>query len=379
MAAATKKSVLAAKVGNRLNNAFKKSAEGEIDWGFQSLPPGITGGVARLKECRFEVIPAGKENGAPPGSVRLRMMGVMVAPKTVEVRGQSCQVKGLQTWRFETVADTKGKRDGKDVTISQAEHAETVINLLRQLGAQFSENPTAEEVEQAAADLENEKPYFRITTRESEETLNPDGSVKYKARVWETWGGIRGLEDYEEVDDDNGGVVDETPTAQAAAPSKNGTPKNPAAAPTEDISTLTELDRLVEIAEGPAGIEEAAAVARIIELGVEAGLTKEQVEAADDWPSAKALIEEAQAGGGDAGDDAQQEFTVEKGNVYKFTPRDAKGNPLKGTNKKPLPAADCEVMAVNASKKTATLKNMEDGKTQYKDVSWEWIKADNPF
>lgn len=366
MPAQTAKSGLMAKYGNKLAEAAKKHAGDEFDPGFQRLPGGISNGIARLTECGFQQVAAGKNYA---GEYLFRAAGVVVSPKEND-KGQI--VKGLTTSVIEMICETK-TQGGKVTTLE--EHVANVQNYLKGLGVTDDDSLMAENLEATCAALKEAGPYFKFSTRESAAVMNPNGTVKHEARVWESWHGCKGLEDYTEDEPD--AVVDNTAAAApapAAKPTTNGTAKP---APVKgkvgktpepkEVDYSAEEDTAVLVAAAEDQNEQAQQ--RLIELAVAAGVAEDTARGADTWAEVVEMIANAgEAAGGEEGTIPEAE------QVWGYCPLDAKGKPGK--------QIEIEILSVDADKKTVTAKvnggkTINDPKTK-KPLAISWDKLETP-
>lgn len=344
-----------AKVKAAINPLAKKHAEDDVDYGFQPLPGGIRNGIARLTDAYFDVYKEGKNQGQP----YLRMVGVVVEPETHE--GE--RVRDLQTTLMVGICP-RGEGD-KARTLEDA--VVEVQNELKKLGADPSSIEDTDSWEATVKQLVEDGPYFYFSTRESPETLwdtGPNkGQVRYKARVWESWRGIKGLEDFTPESGGTGGGMEQAePPKQATpqpAPKAAGQPpanKPPTKAATNapdpepdptEYRDDADLDSLAERADG--GDDDA--ITAMTEAAEKAGVTEDQIAAVNSWKEVVEIIK----GGADTGAGEEVPFAVDE--IYKYHARDAKGVPLKDPKtKKPLKPEEVIVVAVDAENRTVDLK-----------------------
>ena len=113
-----------------------------------------------------------------------------------------------------------------------------------------------------------------------------------------------------------------------------------------------DLDQLGEAADGGDTAAQAT-------LAGQAKLFNIDSDSADNWTAVAEALKEA---GGEpvAEEEAAEdtEWIPEKGQVYLYKPAGSKK------------AVECEVLAVFPDKNSLNLKNLDDGKTQYKGVKW---------
>lgn len=354
MAKQTVKSGLAAKLGKRLDEAVRKHADDPTDYGIVRLPGGITNGIAKLIECKFDQYKPGSnmkkaDGSSAVGEYYFRAAGVVVSPEDVTDKdGNAVRVAGLQTSIMIPMCDTKTQAG--DVTTVD-DYIERVLNELRKLGVDTT-GATGDDLEPLAAAAKDAAPYFRFSTSKSKPTPQfPD------PRVWENWNGTKGLENY--VPDEAPAVDDQTGAA-AAEPSANGT--------AGEYRDDQDVDSLAAVADDDNHPDQADAQDKLTKFALDAGHTQKAIDGTKKWSEVADLIK---AGAGEAAADPADEGggAWEAGNVCTYKVKDPK-NPKKAG--KPT---KCQVTAVAADEKTVTLKNLEDRKTVYKAVSVNEIEA----
>lgn len=321
---------LAAKYGSKLDQAVKKHADDPTDYGMIRLPGGIKNGIARLVAAEFNTFKPGTTNA---GEYYFRAAGVVVEPKSVEVDGQTVPVEGLQTSIILPVCAT-GQGD-KHRTLEQ--NVGNILNEIRKLGADTT-GAGMEDMEALAETLKEAGPYFRFETRTSEAVLNPDGSVKYAPRVWESWYGSKGLENYAPADDD--GTVDNTGADSGGGEEAGGDEGSGDEGGGEDAGTdytAMSLEDLAAAAEN----QDTAAQEEISRRGEEAGVGQETNDA-QSWDEAIKVIAGATKpkvgkGGAKAGGKDKGGVTPKVGETYTYSPVDPKtkkaGKPVEVTVK----------------------------------------------
>lgn len=418
----------AAKSPFDFKKALKTHAADPTDYGqdFESLPGGISGGVARLTTLTTGVYKTGDNKGKR----FFRAAGVVISPKThVEVirtwedlgqgkgrvknagtREVVCE--GKQTSIMVPLCDLPAKSDG---TVRDTDYQIGVMmNELRKLGgdectAHLAEAADPEaELEALFQSLVSADPpiYFKFGTRSSDPTAQyPD------PRVWESWYGSRGMEGY--VPDQAPAVRDaspppsrnghapaqqaqpstpaarQTPPAQrpaAAAPARPAAPaRKPAPPPVQEPEETEDLYALAERADD----NDTEAQRRLEDLAREAGADAAAIKAAENWravadlasgttPDAAAEDQPEEAPAEDeapANDDPWADNPPKKEDIYAYTVRDAKGQPIKDkkTGKAARPV-EAEVTAVNAKARTVDLKDLADAKKTYKGVPWDALE-----
>lgn len=371
------KSSLMSKLGNKLREAHEEHKNDEtVASAGGDLPPGISGGIAKVVDCKFDFV---KDDKKLAGEPYFYAAAIVVRPK--EFNGMIIQ--GERTSIMEMLCDTPERESRKTVS----DHLGWVYNQLRLLGADTS-NLDVDDLEATAAAIKEAGPYIKFRTwagKPTKEYPNP--------RTNHVWGGTV---DYNEDDDPSNAVVDETPPAPtaparaAAKPSTNGTPAKgpavakqlqaqgktapqqagpkpgtrapakPAPAPEPEPEPFNEFetadDLLALITSGDEDAEQ-----RLSDMATAAGISDEDIANAPDWATLAAMVNDAQQGSaGELEADAGDEVTV--GYVYSFLPP-------KGKKK-----VEVEVVSLNAAKKTATVKDLANPKIQYKDVAYDKLE-----
>jgi hypothetical protein len=350
MPAATAKSKLLSKIGPNADAIVKKHANDETKvGGFQNLPVGLKA-VCKLMTCKFVELDKDTKiknsKGQPAvGEFQFRAQAVIVEPEVFD----KMKVKGRQVWLFEPVFDTK---KGDDTIFSQEDHIANILNEMRKLGGdEYTKDCGANDLEALAKGLEELKPHFHFSTslREGRTVAGkkmPDG-------VWENWNGCAGLEDY----------VGPDGTATGTEDSTGGETPPDDEPPADDTSDPVDIDAMVAAAES--GEDENSE--KLKEYAATLGIDGDTIDNADSWDAVKEMLTNGASG---SPEDTVQEFEPEKGVPVKYAPPDLKDK----TGKKRLKPVDCDVTAVNKTKKTADLKNLSN-KALYKNVPWAELEA----
>ena len=401
MPAKKSKSGIVAKLGSAGQAAWNKHKEDEVRYaGGEELPAGIEGGVAQLVECKFDVY----KKGPNAGEYFFHARGVILEPK--EFGGQ--KLEGRHTSITKPLCETEFS--------SLEENIDKVMNELRKLGVDTTE-VSFEDIEEVAASLKEEQPYFRFRTWKGEKTkefpnprLNEDwrGRCEYEASeetedvVDETDGEVEeeeaGEQDLESlaVEADGGSqeaqnvlteaaeaagvdpeeydtwslVVEAIQSASSPKSKKSAKPAKAKAAPVEeeeeeeaeeedenevDTSDIS-LQDLGDLADE--GDEES--MEKLTERAAEAELDPDEYAS---WKElAEALVELRSSGGDEEEEEEEEEeATPEKGEIYFYKPPKAKK------------AIECEVILVMAKAKTVSLKSLDDNKV-FKGVAWSELK-----
>lgn len=349
-----------AKYRKAIDAAAKEHAGDPIDYGFQRLPGGITNAVAKLVECTFGTVAQGKQNAGEP---YWRAAGVVVSPAEAP---DGTPILGLQTSIMEMICDTKNSK-GEVTTLKQ--HVVSIMNEMKKLGGPDLD---VTDLEAAAAALKEAGPYFRFSTSSGKAT--PEYPTP---RVFENWHGSKGLEDYAP---EEAGVVDErteTPPArngtaarrQAKAEEVEAADDEPAA---EEFDEFGDIDSLVAKAEE----QDKKAQEQLKEFALKAGASEEDVDNAGSWQEVADMI-----GSGAAADDEPAEEAAApepaEGDVYLYSPIDPKTKKpfVDAKTKKPRKPVEVEVLSVDKKTSTCTVKSLDDGKTQWKGVAFDDLKA----
>lgn len=402
-----KKSGLAAKYGAKLDTAVKNHGADETTYGIIELPPGISNGIAHLFEAKFDVYKTGQYQG----EYYFHARGTVLAPKSVQTAQGEIPVEGLQTSITLPCCETKNQKG--EVT-SLEDNIAAVLNEFRKLGVDTT-NFTANDLEATAEVLKTQSLgsspiYFRFSTSQSAPTPafpNP--------RVWQNWHGIKGLEDFQPDTEgavDDGGAKTAAPVSPPVAPKptaaapKPTTPAKPATAPTKPAAAAVpakpaaapakpaakkpeppkapepppaavpsdefgELTDLVGLAD--AGDDDAQT--KLANAAREAGITDDQMKAADSWAAVAQLITGAQGGEAPAeepaaeapaeGGEAEWKPAVEE--VYGFEP------PLPGGKKGKK--IEVEITAVDEATKTCSMKSLDDPKKTWTKQGWDKLQS----
>ena len=340
------------------------------------LPAGIEGGVAKLKECKFDIIKEGKQNA---GEYYFYAVGIVVEP---------AQYAGCRTSIMEMLCDTPRSTSRP----TQADHLLWVQNQMKLLGAD-PESLTADQLEATAAALKEAGVYFRFRTwqgkkrKPGEQGYNPqydgpdapppkvnhvwDRAFEYVGGKQEAGGGVqvneqtrsnRGVDSNPDGAGDNDQQVDNT--EEIVDDESSG-------ATTEDTETTTDtpdLAALVSAAEE--GSEEAQEELKALALS--AGADADTVEGASSWQEVADMIASVGQGAED-NNEQETEWEPSKGDVIQYSPIDPKTKKpfVDPKTKKARKPVECEIVTVNKAKKTVDLKNLADGKTVYKGIAWE--------
>lgn len=394
------KSKLAAKYGANLGKSAMSHAKDETTAGVQGVPPGIRDGIARLTSVKFDAYKTG--NNA--GKFYFQCQGMAITPDSIPGPQGILKVRGRNT-RVQIAIDEQKDGSGK-VTATQDEQVAKIVNQMRLLaGDEFADqilkdnapaaiqnDPNklglwaAEMLESMAAQLNESCEsddtaihfYFSTSERAAREYIDPKTKQKKtsQAGVWENWGEACAAPDQaSQVDDDSGA---------SKAPSSNGTPTPADETPSDDATSPDEtpsltpeeiealdLPTLAEVASSETPDAELAGE-RLSALALEAGVSEDEIKAAESWVAIVELIEAKAAEAEAAASTPEPEWEPSVKQVYKYQVLDAKGKPvINPKTKKSANPIEVRVEAVDKAKKTVKLKNLEDGKTPYLNQSWD--------
>jgi hypothetical protein len=373
MPAQKKSGGLLAKYGDRLRNAHEQYAAAETNYGNINLPNGIDMGVALLTDLKIGEYKSGDNQGEPFFMAR----AAVVRPK---VHG-GMKVEGLSTTLGpEPLCDVKkGKRETFE------DHVGWVYNELRKLGIDTT-GVDPDGLEQLCEEIKNGDPiYIRFRTWQGEATEqypNP--------RVNEEW---QGAIDYtpEEGDDvqDNttppapaparktpaastnghkpaaaSGAKPSTPVARKTAPAPPTRAASAKDKPEESVPFGDDLDMLGE----KAAENDADAIVALTKRARAIGWSDKQINDAAKWEDVVEAIREAETPEETAEAETEEE-SAEEGGGEDFVP--AVKDVVYFKPPKAKKAVECEVTAVFEGNRTVNLKNLDDGKSVYKAISFD--------
>lgn len=373
------KSGFLAKHGDRMRKAFDAHKGDETEYSnFGDLPAGVEG-VAQLVECRLTQVKEGKKNA---GEWLFYAAGAVKQP--AEFEGQ--RLFGRRTSITCPLYDTPDRQGRKTLE----EHLAWVTNELRKLGVDTAEMDV-EELPDTLAAVKEAAPHFRFRTWKGDKQTQ--GRYKdQEPRVQHFWEGI-----VDWTEDDEAGMPSQAQdntrapgTPKAAAAVRVATTPRTAASPVNGKGTAGEgkvkptekeeppegpefgdLDSLAEAADGG----DDGAVEKLTQLALDAGVTQEQIDEADNWSSVVELIggagEESEAPEETATEEVTEEEdgTPKVEQVFSYRPVDPT------TKKKAAKAIQVEVTAVNTEKKTCDVKSLSDRKKGWRGVKWDALEA----
>lgn len=333
---------LSARFGDRLRKAHDAAKDKEVKVNAGDLPAGIENGICQLTRCYFSEF----KEGAIKGEPYLMATGIVVEPK--EHAGKRV------TFGPEPVCDTP-ERSRKTLE----EHVEYIENFFKKAGADMSGIDAADAFETTAAALEEAKPFMRFRTWQGKPTPQfPDPKVNHD------WGLAV---DYTPGATDD--VQDDTEPEPEPAPKTPAKPaaKAPPAKPAKpDLSDSDDLEALVAAANDASDEDQqAVATQRLEALAIAAGKDGDEVAGAESWEQVAEWIKEGgESAAGDETPEPDEPADPAVGDLYEYAPVDPK-------TKKAGKAVLCEVINVDAKKRTADLKNTVNKKLTYAGVSWD--------
>lgn len=421
MPAQTQTTGILAHLGNRLGKAAATAVAEpvKINLAGTQMPPGINGGIAHLRDLKFDTYKSGDKLKDKPCFVA---EAVAILPKEHSYRNEMGQmvtehVEGTLFWMREPLCDTLD-RTGDRSRKTFEDHFKYMLDWLRIFGWEAPSNfetmaSTAVEqcLRNAMAALvktsknpdtpicfryrtwigkrttiakdetgmywlyeldENGRPSRKVQNRgpytyETEaKTKNPGAGSDPRVNV-EWLGVIPGYKLETE-----GGVEDHSEESHyAPTVSTNGSADlhetGETTAATEGFDEFGDLDSLAQEADG--GTEGASdAEDKLTELAVKAGYTEDEVNSAESWADVADMIRSPRSEGDSAGEESKPVKEPKKGAVVNFRPIAKKtGQPVKTP-------VECEVKSVSKAKKTVELLSLKDRKTTYPDVPWSELE-----
>lgn len=350
---------LLAKLAPTLQKTFDENKTKEVEMGRQNLPGGIRGGIAQLVDMKLDVVKPGKQNA---GSIYFYAAGVVHSPNDVN----GIPVKGLRTSIMEPLYNTP-ERSRK----TPADHLKWIMNELKKLGANLNDLKQVSNIETVIIPaLLKAKPFFRFSTEEGE--VQKTGPYKDKpARIFENWNGM--IADYvpgQEGDE----VVDES---EHAEPQEGEAQTEETTEQAEEV----DVDALLATAQDDDAPDQADAQTKLRELAEAAGATTEWLDSDTvGWEDIAEVVRTGTAP--EAQDEAQDEPQEAegpawtKGDVALYQPIDPKTKkPMINAKTKKAVKVECEITALDPKKSTATLKNLDDPKLVYKDISLDKLEV----
>lgn len=406
----TQMSSFAVRMGARVAQANAEHHDKPVDTGNRRLPSGIRAGVAKLSTM-YTKQQTEDNSKTPKGETFFRASAIVMAPE--QHNGE--KVAGMVTQVVIPLCDVaaKGQRKAQSFSDNWYEFQ----NIFKLLGiAPPNEtqqtDPTGQRTEayyfaamKTLCDPVRAKTnpvYIEFSTRGWTPPLppgSPPGTKPNEEMVFETW---HGLSQWNGQFNPAAGVT-EAPTPPAPFNEFETSPQTQTAAqrgaappptsgpplqyqPGGDYDPADEVASLVETAmRDPKGDTENGAEAsrRLEELAWAAGWTKEQTGGAADWAQVGDMVlnlpEPFSAPVTAPTTTAEKIPTV--GSKHKFAKRTKDGAKLKNNKSEEFPPQEVEVITVDATAKTCTVKTTKDGKDvvdirskKSVAVKWEWLE-----
>jgi hypothetical protein len=332
MPAKTVQSSLAKELGEKARAAHEAHKNDEVRYGIVNLPSGITGGVAQLVNAKWDKYKSGKNKDQP--YVLLR--GIAKTP----VEHANVLVQGQGVMQMIPLCDTPDRKLNGEPGTLEAWYSE-LLNEFRKLGVDTAATEF-NDIDGILQMLEKDKPHFRFSTRgwtppKTAQNQNPS------EMVFTQFDGVCEFSDNGQAE--ASGVRDGTASVGAG---ESDAPPSSESEVSDDLETLL----------AQADADDADAQVKIRELAAEAGIDQETIDSDDTtWAGLVELIGQVRGGSEEGEGEAAKEpepepFKPEKGQTFKYQ--------LKGKDKKPLKGGPVkvEVLSVNTTKETVTLKNL---------------------
>lgn len=361
----TSKSSLSAKLGQKGAKAVEAHKDDDVKFsGGGQLPAGVTG-IAKVKVCKFDTY----EKGEFVGEYYYMASAIVMEPK---------EFRGMRT----SIGPEPMCATPKKSRVDEDAHIAFVLNEYRKLGIDTKE-VGIDDLEPTAAEIQGVGIYTRFRTYSfpKQEIVAKDGAFfvgdkKYKTeelakaanpyvgtepRVNQEWTGVC---EYEE-DTTAGGVEDDTAAdeTEVEAESEEAEEESTEVEVEEESSDDAEEDEISSLAE-KAMKKDKKAQASLTKMATEAGVSKEDIEAAEDWNAVAQLIRDTsgevteETAEEEAEDETaeEEEWKPAKEEVYHYKAVDPK-------DPKKRKKIEVEVMSVSEKNETVTLKNLDSQKT----------------
>lgn len=400
----------ARQLGNQVAAANAEHADKPVDTGNRRPPAGIKNGVAKLSSMYLKEYEDDKSG--LKGKVFFRASAVIVSPE--EFDGQKCA--GLVTSVVIPMCDVpaKGMRKAKSFSDNYFEFQ----NIFKLLGvAPCPETPQTDPTGQrteayfvAAMNMltdpnrvKTNPVYVSFSTRgwtpgPTPAQPKPDEMVLEYWHGLATWNGkvdpAGAVQHTQSLQPDAGTPAPPPAPVPTAVPSHNGPPTSAADGLPTDVESQDDqgdqdpadvVTALVEVAmNDPEGATEdgASASAQLEEMAWSMGWSKDQTANAADWAAVGDMA--LNAPGNSASADPESPSTGQDptvGSRWKFTKRTKDGEKLKNGKGEEFPPQDVEVVSVDTTNGTCTVKSAKDGKDivdirtkKPVDVKFEWLE-----
>jgi hypothetical protein len=382
---------LLSRLGAKAEQVHNEVRGNATTYGFVNLPPGISGGVAELKECKIRE----HESGDLKGELYAYFVGIALTPdfhRGVKVRGQRVTL-------MVSLCDTP-KRKIKDPTAPSGERPRMFrdnyadfLNELRRFGKE-TKGLAFGQIEAVCFALEKAHPCFHFSTKgwtPKATAQNPspsemvftqfDGKCERPVIAADPGSHTR---DRSSEGPSSGGMMQQPPPAPpppVAPPTQvqgNGeVPPNPPQAPPA-------ADGFYEFQEPPQGedLDELARKAReknetaqkdLERVALAAGVTQEEFDRAPTWSQCVSMIrlrrEEKRMAAESESQEGEDSFEPQLTYTYLYRSPDPQ------TGKASKKATQHTVTDIDARAKTVTLKSLDGKETIHSGVSWEDLET----
>lgn len=397
--------------GGRIAAANAATAGKPIDLGGRKqLPAGIKNGIARLSSMYTKEQDKEDSSTCPKGEVFFRASAIALTPKEYDGAVTSIIIPLCNV-------PARGKKDA----VSFEENWNQFRSLFEALGVpRFPEPDIDPKVDPAGAEAQGLRieAYFMAAMRGLTDPVRMKTNpifISYSTTGWKPtptpdrphpeeivyhhWSGLADMTKFDATVDPAAAMQDNIAASQPApntpppTPNQNGQHQPSAAPPTpapteEDL--VDTVSALIESAMNdpngttPEGVE---AARQLQQMAWGVGWTEEQTAKADDWAEVGNMILNPPVAAATAPPAAATPSTngapgVTVGSRWGFCKRGKDGSKLKDGAGKEFPPQEVEVTSVDNAAKTATLKNVKDGKDitdlrSKKPVQarWEWLEA----
>jgi hypothetical protein len=406
---------LSKRLGGLIAEANEEHKDKPVDLGMRNLPAGIRNATARLEVMTYKE-QLRDDGKVPKGEIYFFAQAVVTAPETF--KGE--KIEGLHT--FLRIPMCKVPAKGKRKEVSFSENWYDFQNLFKLLGIPAPNetkqtDPLGQRTDQyylaamkTLTDPQRQPTYISFSTRGWTPPKTPDNPDP-KEMVIEEWHGLsegNGVLDPASHVDVQPPINPPTPTPMNTPPSdrpfnefpeqapptigKNGAVPTQSAGPmdvADEVASLVESAMMDPNGETPDGT---AAITRLEDLAWSNGWSKEVVKNAADWaavgemcltkptppeapPATPPTVNPPTAA------PAPTTPTVTPGAKFKFAKRKKDGTKLTNKAGEPFPAQEVEVVTVNLTNKTCTLRTVKDSKDvldiatkQPVVVKFEWLE-----
>lgn len=435
MAEKETRSSFAKNLSARVSAANEEHKNKPVDLGFQRLPPGLNNAIAKLQSMVTREFEDDKNGQGTKGQTYFSATGVVVWPTTHEVvkispdgikTVETIHVENMTTTFFVPLCDTPAKGKKKAKTFS--ENWMKFQNLFKALSNNAivcpetrQSDPTGMKTEafyfaamKALCDPQRRDPttkqlapvYFYFSTEDFSPTLTAAEIAAKQEQQHYTMEKWHGLAQWNGQRDPAAGVTvrsgmtaPSAPSAPPMPPVDHGPPVSPDGLPfsppvtnggavvdEEPADLEAEVAYLVEVAMAdPTGQTEDGkqSTIRLEDLAMEAGWTREQIDAAEDWARVGDMALNPPDDEEEAQEEEQEDDTPAIGSLWMFAKRTKDGERLKNARSgQPFPPSEVEVTSVDEANKTCTVKSARDGKDvidiksrKPANVKWEWLES----